>query len=141
MRRRRGLTGLTLALIGALAIPPAPVLAALPFCGDVQLVWARGAGQELSDLNNFQRIAAELDGLLGESISFTTYELGQEEPAGFGGFSYPAAGDDIRVVLEWTPIGAEEFSNSVDGRAGGAGCLADPSDDRVSGRGVRPCRP
>jgi hypothetical protein len=100
-----------LVLVGALVVPPAPVLAAEPFCGDVQLVWARGAGQPINDPDNFQRISAELDGLLGESISYTTYELGQDQ--GFGGFRYPAGGDDIRVILEWTPVGAEEFSNSV----------------------------
>lgn len=118
MRRPRRLTWLTLTVLGALVIPPTSVLAALPFCGDVQLVWARGAGQPLGDDNNFDRISSELDGLLGPSISYTAYELGQEAPAGFGGFSYPAAGNDMRVILEWTPVGAEEFSNSVaEGRA------------------------
>lgn len=118
MRRPRGLTWLTLALLGALVIPPAPVLAALPFCGDVQLVWARGAGQPLDDDDNFDLIDGELDSLLGESISYTSYELGQEEPTGFGGFSYPAGGDHPRTILEWTLGEAGEFSNSVtEGRA------------------------
>ena len=60
MRRPRGLTWLTLALVGALVIPPAPVLAALPFCGDVQLVWARGTGQPLGDDENFDLINPDI---------------------------------------------------------------------------------
>lgn len=95
MGRSRSLTWMILAVVSALVVPPSPVRAAEPFCGDVQFIWARGTGQGPGDPDNFAEVRNLLDDRLGASVSYTTYELGQDQ--GFGGYDYPADGGGFGV--------------------------------------------
>lgn len=105
MRRIRGLTALPSSLFAALlavgpgvsapagaeaggaatAAPAAPAAAASP-CTDVEAIWARGSGQDLSE-DQFDRWFGQLNARFKGSVTLGHYELGT---AAQGGHQYPA---------------------------------------------------
>lgn len=97
----------------AMPLAFAPVaVAAPPPCGDVQVIWARGAGQPLNDTplaNFYERDLTGPDGRISPEVTVSLYELGNP---GFGGFAYPAAAgawEFLTAGADWAP-----YNQSVD---------------------------
>jgi len=74
------------------SLPFASGRAAAAVCGDVQVVWARGSGVAIGGPDFRKFYTDEFDARVGPEISHSAYQLG--EGGGFGGFSYPAVGED-----------------------------------------------
>jgi Mg-chelatase subunit ChlD len=79
------------------------------FCGDVQLVWARGTSTPPDD-PTFQEVDESLASRLGGDISYSVYQLGRL--GGTDGFDYPAAGDGFHFFLEWTDFDIGDYHAS-----------------------------
>ena len=110
MRKVRAILAAIVAL--SLLQTLAPVVAAVqdPFCSDVQLIWARGSDHDPGD-DQFAFVNAELQDRLGAGVSYQVYELGAD--GGFGGYQYPAIGQGLDLIFEYTDIVAGEYAASV----------------------------
>lgn len=112
---------LVAALIGTQMITPLPAQAVQdPFCGDVQLIWARGTGVPIGNGNTDVQFEAvdtnlrgngSLPGRLGGDISYSSYQLGLD--GGFGSFAYPAGGEEWGLFWQWADPSAGEYAESV----------------------------
>jgi chitodextrinase len=93
-------------------IPPASVAAAGVPCGDIQVVYARGAGFPVfgDDYNGF--VTDALVPRLGTEASVSTHQLGQD--GGFGGHVYTPSGD-FSVLLQgiFPFLPGSAYDNSV----------------------------
>ena len=92
------------ALVVALIVGTSSVVAAVRLdhagCADVTLVFARGSGQHVNDLEARVFFGGVLE-RVGPDVSVTTYELGTEH----GGAGYAAVGgplDMLEAELSWT---------------------------------------
>jgi hypothetical protein len=103
------------ALLIAFAAPPPVARATTEPCGDVHVIWARGSGAQIgSDAQFDQFYSTDLtgpNGRIGAGVTVSAYQLGQD--GGFGGFQYPAAGDNWTLVTGGFPILGPEYENSV----------------------------
>lgn len=113
MRSRRSAIATFLLVIGSLLLPAGRVAADQEaLCGDVQLVHARGTGDQVND-DFFLRVDDQLRNRLGTPpISYSTYQLGKD--GGFGGFDYPAAGDRMEFLLEASLNASQLYQDSRD---------------------------
>ncbi len=104
MKRYSIVSGVVSATI-ALQLVFTSTAAATEPCGDVQVIWAGGAGSVPGD-EPFQQfyghdLAGE-DGRIGPGVVVSAYELG----TGFGGYRYPAAAgawEFATAGADWAP--------------------------------------
>ena len=117
MRIRGTMSTLTLTILAALIVAPAPVLAADPACSDVQLVYARGTDVPLANDPEYATIRANLtDRLANSGLSLSSQDLG--EGGGYGGYAYPANGGGLGFLTNWSLLDWFGYAASRDAGIG-----------------------